>query len=79
LLFEFYADAIFWMGRYPTPKNATDEKLTTAYERAESVLCRRSKVNPGMFLSWVEPSGATDWLQFSELGFKYANLFDHFK
>src|SRR5471032_2703704 len=32
-LLAFYADAIFWIGRYPTPRNATDEKLRTSYER----------------------------------------------
>ncbi|MEG0631520.1 MAG: HEPN domain-containing protein [Pseudomonas sp.] len=78
-LLAFYVDAVFWIGRYPTPKNATEEKLMTSYERANSVLFSRSKVSPDLTLEWVKPSGATDWPQFSELWLKYANLFDHFK
>lgn len=79
LLFEFYTDAIFWIGRYPIPKKATDEKLKRSYERAESILYKKSKVSPGMSLEWVEPSGATDWPQFSALWLKYAKMFDHSK
>lgn len=79
LLLAFYEDAIFWVGRYPTPKKATDDKLTTCYKRAESVLFSKSNVIPGTSLEWVEPSGATDWPQFHALWLRYANMFDHSK
>ncbi|MDU8614184.1 HEPN domain-containing protein [Pseudomonas syringae pv. actinidiae] len=78
-LLAFYEDAIFWIGRYPIPKQATDDKLTTSYKRAESVLFSKSKVIPGTSLEWTEPSGATDWPQFHTLWLRYANMFDHSK
>lgn len=76
-LLAFYEDAIFWIGRYPIPKRATHEKLATSYERANSVLFKKTKLSPSMSLELMEASGATDWPQLYRLWLRYANMFEH--
>jgi len=76
-LLKFYEGMLVWAARYPTPTDASDEKLESFYSLANSVLTMDGPPLEGTTLRFTVNSGATDWAEFSALWAKYANLFDH--
>ena len=74
-LMAFYQDALVWAGRYPTPLDATDEKLMSHYELASDILTKPIEMGQPGLLKFKVSSGATDWEQFTALWGSYAALF----
>lgn len=76
-LLQFYEGSLVWSGRYPTPRDATDEKLKSFYSLADEVLTMEGECLPGSTLRLSVNSGATDWKPFTALWARYALLFEH--
>jgi hypothetical protein len=75
-LLQFYEDSLVWAGRYPTPLDATDEKLLKHYELASEVLTKPVELSQSGVLRFKVSSGATDWEHFVKLWDNYALLFN---
>lgn len=73
-LLSFYAESIWWAGRYPIPLKANDQKLRDYGKLATNVL-----KTPKMWgnIRVLEPSNATCWEKFDELWRKFAAEFNH--
>jgi len=76
-LLDFYEASVVWAGRYPTPRNPTDEKLLSHYDLESKVLTKPKLMDSPGTLKFRESSDTTDWRQFSKLWVEYANLFIH--
>lgn len=66
-LLRYYSTTISWAGRYPLPRNPTEEKLRGHWDNAVDVLTRATPISPGSFLKVARPSGADHWDAFHEL------------
>ncbi len=73
-LMGYYQRAVVWAGRYPVPKDCTDQKLHEFYDYANSVLCKPAGKLGALTL--YRPSGAADWENFHRL---WRRLAEHFK
>ncbi|HBO4605227.1 hypothetical protein P3C80_23635 [Pseudomonas aeruginosa] len=76
-ILDFYEASVVWAGRYPTPRNVTDEKLLSHYDLESKVLTKPMLIDTPGTLSFMVSSETTDWGQFSKLWLEYANLFSH--
>lgn len=73
-LMAYYQRAVVWAGRYPVPKDCTDQKLNDFYDFAASVLTK--PVGKLGTFPLYGPSGAADWENFHRL---WLRLAAHFK
>ncbi|AZL70108.1 hypothetical protein [Pseudomonas oryziphila] len=76
-ILDFYEASVMWAGRYPTPRNPTDEKLLNYYDLASKVLTKPAPIDSPGTLKFRVSSNTTDWDQFSSLWGEYAILFTH--
>ncbi len=76
-ILDFYEASVMWAGRYPTPRNPTDEKLLNHYALESKVLTKPLPMGSPGILKFRVSSNATDWDQFSSLWAEYAHLFTH--
>lgn len=75
-LMAFYEAALVWSGRYPTPRNASDDKLLRYYELADEVLMTPLPMGEKSTIQFKVASGSTDWQHYSALWSSYAGLFE---
>jgi hypothetical protein len=75
-LMAFYEAALVWSGRYPTPRNASDEKLLSHYDLANDILTEPLSMGEKTIIQFQVSSGATDWQCYSALWQSYADLFE---
>ena len=73
-LLKFYSSSIAWAGRYPIPKNCSDERLQGFYDEANTVL-RKPLRKMGTLMLTIG-SGATDWEHFHPLWLRFASEFE---
>lgn len=73
-LLKFYTSSVIWAGRYPTPRNCSDEQLVRFFDEAGEVLTKPGK-NLGTLRLRVA-SGATDWEHFHALWLRIASEFE---
>lgn len=66
-LLRYYSTTISWAGRYPLPKNPTEEKLRGYWDNAVDVLTSATPLAPGSLLKIARPSGADHWDAFHGL------------
>ena len=76
-ILDFYEASVMWAGRYPTPRNPTDEKLLSHYELVNRILTKPTLIGSPGTLKFRVSSNTTDLDQFSSLWREYANLFSH--
>lgn len=76
-ILDFYEASVMWAGRYPTPRNPTDEKLLSHYDLESRVLTKPAPIDSPGTLKFRVSSNTTDLDQFSSLWREYANLFIH--
>jgi len=74
-LLDFYEASVVWAGRYPTPRNPTDEKLLSHYDLVGRVLTKPLPMGTSSAVEFRVATDTTHWKQFSELWDEYANLF----
>lgn len=72
-LLKFYTSSVIWAGRYPTPRNCSDEALRSYYQDASQVLTKPTKKFGSLQLR--VSSGATDWDHFHALWLRFSNEF----
>lgn len=75
-ILNFYQHSVVWAGRYPVPKNATDDDLAEYYEMSNSVLFKGKTAVKGTIIKTYSRTGATDWERFDALYRNYSALFD---
>lgn len=78
-LMAFYEAALVWSGPYPTPRNASDDKLLSYYELANEVLMTPLPLGERTTIQFKVASGATDWQCYSALWHSYADLFENYR
>lgn len=66
-LLRYFSTTISWGGRYPLPKNPTEEKLRGYWDNAVDVLTTATPISPGSFVKIARPSGADEWEVFHAL------------
>ncbi|MBL3827747.1 hypothetical protein EGU81_01640 [Pseudomonas syringae pv. theae] len=76
-ILNFYQHSVVWAGRYPVPKDATDDDLTDFYEMHNSLLFKGKTAVKGTPIKTYSRTGATDWERFDALYKSYCALFDH--
>ncbi|KTC62382.1 hypothetical protein [Pseudomonas savastanoi] len=76
-ILNFYQHSVVWAGRYPIPKDATDDDLAKYYEMHNSLLFKGKTAVKGTQLKTYSRIGATDWDRFDALYRSYSTLFDH--
>lgn len=76
-ILDFYEASVMWAGRYPTPRNPTDEKLLSHYDLESKVLTKPAPIKSPGTLEFRVSSNTTDWDQFSGLWGEYAALFTY--
>lgn len=76
-ILDFYEASVMWAGRYPTPRNPTDEKLLRHYDLQSKILTKPAPIGTLGTLKVRVSSNTTDWDQFSGLWGEYAALFTH--
>lgn len=74
-LMAFYEASLLWAGRYPTPLDATDDKLLGYYALANEILTKPIQMGEPGVLNFKISSGATDWNQYTDLWREYSDLF----
>lgn len=74
-LMAFYESSLVWAGRYPTPIDATDEKLLNFYSLASEILTKPTELGPPSMKFRIGSDDLTNWTQFSALWASYAALF----
>ena len=74
-LMAFYEASLLWAGRYPTPLDATDDKLLGYYALANEILTKPIQMGEPGVLNLKISSGATDWNQYTDLWREYSDLF----
>ena len=75
-ILNFYQHSVVWAGRYPVPKNATDDDLAEYYEMSNSILFKGKTAVKGTIIKTYSRTGATDWERFDALYRSYSALFD---
>lgn len=78
-LMAFYEAALVWSGRYPTPRNATDDKLLNYFDLANDILMKPLSMGEKTSIQLKVSSGATDWQCYSALWQSYADLFENYR
>lgn len=73
-LLKFYSSTLIWAGRYPTPKECSDDALRAFYDEANSVL--RKPLKKVGSLTITVGTDATDWGNFHPLWLRLANEFE---
>ncbi|HET6805992.1 MAG TPA: hypothetical protein VFH59_11190 [Frateuria sp.] len=74
-LLRYYSEVLYWAGKYPTPKDPTDGKLTDYFALAVDTLTIRKPLTPGALLAQVISSGVDHWESFHALWQRAAALF----
>ncbi|MBV7527266.1 hypothetical protein KW834_22915 [Pseudomonas sp. PDM29] len=74
-LMAFYEASLLWVGRYPTPLDATDDKLLSCYEFANDILTKPIQVGGPSVLKFRVSSGATDLEKYTKLWHEHSDLF----
>lgn len=72
-LLKYYTSSVVWAGRYPIPRNCSDERLKNFYRESADVLMKPVKKLGSLVLR--TSSGATDWENFHALWKRIANEF----
>lgn len=72
-LLMFYQAALVWSGRYPIPRQCTDEKLLNYYRHRESVIMRPALKLGGIQL--YKAGNATHWENFHSMWLRFAKSF----
>lgn len=78
-LMAFYEASLVWAARYPTPRNASDDKLLSYYDLAAEVLTKPVDLGTSGILKFRASNDATDWKHFSELWHSYEALFESYR
>lgn len=76
-ILNFFQHSVVWAGRYPVPKDATDDDLTDFYEMHNSLLFKGKTAVKGTPIKTYSRTGATDWEHFDALYKSYSALFNH--
>lgn len=76
-LMAFYEASLLWAGRYPTPLDPTDEKLSDYYSLVDDVLTKPVDMGETSVLKFKTSSGAAHWEKYTGLWNEYSKLFMH--
>lgn len=74
-LLRFYEASMVWAGRYPLPRNATEQQVLEFWRLADDVLTEPVPEITGIELH--RGNDAASWANFHALWKKYADLFAH--
>lgn len=72
-LLKYYTSAVVWAGRYPTPKNCSDQSLLNFYDDARKALFKPGKKLGN--LQFLTHNDATDWENFHVLWLRISSEF----
>lgn len=73
-ILKFYTDSIVWAGRYPVPRNCTDDKLKNHWKLVSDVLT--DPVKGFGVLKVRRDNGATDWDNFQSIYRYFMDFFE---
>ncbi|MGY2958187.1 hypothetical protein ACVWWT_003420 [Pseudomonas sp. TE6349] len=75
-ILNFYQHSVVWAGRYPVPKNATDDDLAKYYAMSNHILFKGKTAVKGTLIRTYSRTGSTDWERFDALYRSYRVLFE---